>query len=135
MNSTKTITKKIVITALFASLTLVATFIRLPLPMGYVHLGDGFVLLSAFLLGPLWGTIAAGLGSCLADVFGYIQYAPATLLIKAIMALLAWFTYHGLAKLLKKPIFSEIIAGIVGTIISVLIMRVSIIKKTAERWI
>ena len=35
------------------------------------------VLLSAFVLGPVWGTAAGGIGSALADVIcGYFIYAP-----------------------------------------------------------
>ena len=84
MEKKKIVTKKLVLTALMTALTMVSTlFIRLPLPLGYVQLGDGFVFLSVFLLGPLWGTVAAGCGSALADVFGYVLYSPATLLIKA----------------------------------------------------
>ena len=57
-------TKKLVMTALMMALTMVATmFIRIPLPLGYVNLGDVFVLLSVFILGPVYGTIAAGVGS------------------------------------------------------------------------
>lgn len=81
-----------VVAALLAALTCVATMvIQVPSPMGgYVNCGDAIVLLSAFLLGPVWGAAAAGIGSALADVFsGYIAYAPATFIIKAAMALAA----------------------------------------------
>lgn len=111
-------TKKIVITALFTTLTMLSTlFIRLPLPIGYVNLGDAFVFLSAFLLGPIWGTVAAGIGSGLADVFGYIAYAPATLIIKSLMALLASLIFKTLQKTVKYQIFGEILAGIAGTLL------------------
>ena len=83
-------TKKLVLTALFTALTMVATmFIRIPLPLGYVNLGDAFVLLSVFILGPILGTVAAGVGSTIADLFGYITYAPGTLIIKTAMAIIA----------------------------------------------
>ena len=63
-------TKKLVLTALFTALILCATLlIQIPLPFGYVHLGDGFVLLSTFILGPFLGSVASGLGSALADLF------------------------------------------------------------------
>lgn len=81
-----------VMAALMAALTCVATLaFQIPLPgSGYVHLGDAAVLISGWLLGPVYGAIAAGLGSMLADVFsGYLIYAPATLIIKALSALLA----------------------------------------------
>ena len=73
-------------TALCAVLTSV---VKIPSPMGgYFNLGDCGVLLSAWLLGPAWGAAAAGLGSALSDLLGYPLYAPATLVIKALMAAL-----------------------------------------------
>lgn len=83
---------RLVLAALMAALTCVATNIVIPVPMvhGYVNLGDCLVLLSAFLLGPVYGAVAAGIGSALADVFlGYLSYAPGTLFIKALMAVIA----------------------------------------------
>lgn len=71
--------KKMVLTALLAALTCVATMIiQIPSPMnGYVNLGDCFVLLSGWLLGPWLGFAAGGIGSMLADIFtGYAHYAP-----------------------------------------------------------
>ena len=87
-------TKKIVLAALLASLTCVATMIiKVPLSStGYINLGDCMVLLCGWLLSPLYGFLAAGIGSALADIFsGYILYAPATFVIKGLMALIAYF--------------------------------------------
>jgi uncharacterized membrane protein len=48
---------------------------------------------------PLYAVIAAGLGSMLADVFaGYAAYAPATLVIKAGVALIAALVYCRFAR-------------------------------------
>ena len=58
--------KKIVMTALFAALACAATMaIRIPTPGtgGYIHPGDALVVLSGILLGPIYGGLAAGLGS------------------------------------------------------------------------
>lgn len=111
-------TKKLVLTALLTALTFVATmFIRIPLPLGYVNLGDVFVLLSVFILGPVYGTIAGGVGSCLADLVGYISYAPGTLIIKSAMALVAYLVYSLLFKATNKKIVGEIIGGIAGAVI------------------
>ena len=93
-------TKKLVTTALFMALTMVATmFIRIPLPLGYVNLGDAFIFLAVFILGPVCGAIAGGVGAGLADLFGYITYAPGTLVIKAAMAIVAWLIYQILKNL------------------------------------
>ena len=77
---------------MLAALTCVATIvIKIPSPLnGYINLGDCIVLLSGWLLSPVYGFFAAGLGSALADLFsGYAAYAPATFLIKGLMALIA----------------------------------------------
>ncbi len=111
-------TIKLVLTALFMALTFVATtFIRVPLPTGYANIGDAFVLLSVFILGPFWGAIAGGVGSGLADLFGYITYAPGTLIIKTTMAIVAYFIYFAIRRATKKQILAEVVAGIVGSII------------------
>ena len=85
-------TRKIVLSALLAALCCVATMvIQIPSPAnGFVNLGDCFVLLSGWLLGPWYGAAAAGIGSMLADILSsYAHYAPGTLVIKAVMALVA----------------------------------------------
>ena len=68
-------TKRIVTASMLAALVCVATMIiKIPSPLkGYINLGDCVVLLSGWLLSPLYGFLAAGIGSALADVFsGYI---------------------------------------------------------------
>ena len=85
-------TKKLVTAALMAALCCVATMlIVIPSPLkGYLNLGDCLVLTSAWILSPSYGFLAAGLGSALADVFsGYAMYAPATFVIKGLMAVIA----------------------------------------------
>ena len=69
--------------------------IRIPTPLkGYINLGDAIVLLCAFLLPPSYAFFAAGIGSMLADIFsGYAVYAPATFIIKGLMALAAYFIF------------------------------------------
>lgn len=118
-------TFRIVLTALFAALTCVATmFIHIPTPTaGYVHLGDGFVLLSAFLLGPVHGMISAGIGSMLADILsGYPSYAVGTLIIKGLVALVAGLIYRTFNKEenLSRQVIRIVIASICGEIIMVL---------------
>jgi len=86
-------TKRLILASLFAAMTCVATMvIKIPSPMqGYVNLGDCVVLCCGWLLGPLYGAMAAGIGSGMADIFGgYTLYAPATMVIKGLMAATAW---------------------------------------------
>jgi uncharacterized membrane protein len=76
--------------AMFAALSCVATLISIPLPFGYFNLGDTVVIVCAWCLGAP-GIIAAALGSALADlILGFAIYAPATAVIKGLMALVAW---------------------------------------------
>ncbi len=94
-------TKKLILSALLAALTCVATMIiQVPTPTGgYIHPGDGFVLLSGILLGPLLGGLSAGIGSMLADVLtGYIQWAPATFIIKTLAAITGALIYKVIRK-------------------------------------
>ncbi len=85
--------KKISLLALFCALVVVATMIiRLPIPAtgGYFNLGDTIIFIASLLLGPVFGMIAGGVGSALADVIGgFAQYAPWTLVIKGIEGLVA----------------------------------------------
>ena len=93
--------RAMVMTALFAALGYVATrILQIPTPSGgYVNLGDTVVILGAYLLGPVYGAVAGGIGPALADLLsGYAIYVPATLVIKAVMALLAALLYRALGK-------------------------------------
>ncbi|MCR5345971.1 MAG: ECF transporter S component [Lachnospiraceae bacterium] len=85
-------TMKLVMSALFAALNVIGTLIHIPAgpTLGYVHLGDAFVILSGILLGPMYGGIAAGIGSGIADVInGYAIYVPGTIVIKFLEAMIA----------------------------------------------
>ncbi|MCI8808642.1 MAG: ECF transporter S component [Oscillibacter sp.] len=91
----------LVMTALFAALGCVATMvIQIPSPTGgYMNLGDAAVILGAFLLGPVYGAVAGGLGPAMADLLsGYAVYVPATLIIKAVMAVVAAGLFRALGK-------------------------------------
>lgn len=92
-------TKKLVLAALFAALACMMTMvIQVPAPTGYVNLGDCAVLLGAWVLGPWWGGAAAALGSMLADVLGgWASYAPATFVIKFVMAIAAAYILRALS--------------------------------------
>ena len=89
--------KKLTFTGLMAALICVLTmFPHIPIPAGsgYIHLGDGMILLAVMVVGPL-AIPAAAIGSMLADLFaGFALYAPATLVIKAAVALIAWLMYR-----------------------------------------
>lgn len=114
MNFNKVI--KLVTAALMAAMTCVVTmFLPIKIPFGnggYIHPGDSFVLLSGIILGPIYGGLAAGVGSMMADLFaGYPQYAIATLIIKLLAAMIGAYSYRHIKK------GSVILAGILGGII------------------
>lgn len=131
-------TMNLVLAALMTCLVCVATmFIRIPIPFtqGYVHLGDSMVFLSVMVLGGRIGAGAAGVGSMLADLLsGYAAWAPWTLAIKFIMALIMGISVASAKKkgLYKKDgknlpilLIAMIIAGFVmcfGYYISAVIM-------------
>lgn len=113
--------KRMVLTALLAALSCVATIvIQIPSPMnGYVNLGDCFVLLSAWMLGPWYGAAAGGIGSMFADIItGYAYYAPGTLIIKGLVALTAGFLFNLIKK--KNSYVAMLVSGIVSECIMVL---------------
>ena len=115
----KTRTQKIIIAAMLAALACVATMIiKIPSPMkGYLNLGDCVVLLSGWVLSPVYGFLAAGLGSALADLFsGYVIYAPATFVIKGLMAVAAYYIFKLIQHTLGN-LPSRIVSGMVAELI------------------
>ena len=97
------VTKQICFTAIFAALCCACTLISIPIPIGYINLGDLMVLTAGWSLGGVFGGIAAGIGSALADLLlGYAMYAPATLIIKAAVAFFAAILYRIFEKLVSK---------------------------------
>ena len=110
--------RTMVMAAVLAALACVATMvIQIPSPMnGFVNLGDCFVLLSGWLLGPWWGAAAGGIGSMLADLLlGYGHYAPGTLVITGLMALVGALVF----KALGKKSAAALVSGVVSEVIMV----------------
>ena len=116
-------TRKLVMAALLAAVTFVMTrVVQVPSPLqGYVNLGDCAVLLSAWLLGPLYGGFAAGIGSMLADLLsGYAHYAPGTFVIKLSMAVAAAFIFQALQHPRRHiTVISQLVSGVVAESIMV----------------
>lgn len=92
MKNHKSRINKLVLTAMMMCMVVVMTMIiRIPVPatQGYIHLGDCMIFFSVLLLGYKWGAAAAGIGSAMADLLaGYAIYAPVTLIVKSLMALI-----------------------------------------------
>ena len=75
--------------ALCVTLVFVGTrALQFPIPLGYAHLGNTFILLAAVWFGPETGALAGGLGSALADLTSFPAWTLPTLFIKTLMGLL-----------------------------------------------
>lgn len=114
---------KLVISGMFAALICVMTMV-VEIPVGgdgFVHLGDCFILIAAWVLGPVYGFAAAGIGSAFADQFsGYSHYVPGTFVIKGLMAVVAALIAHAFIKKSEKlRVPGYIASGIVSEAIMV----------------
>ena len=80
---------KMVYAAMFAAMIFVLTrFIQIPVASGYVHFGDALIYIVASTVGGPWALVAASLGAAIADLTsGFAIYAPATIIVKALIAL------------------------------------------------
>lgn len=113
---------KSVTAAMFAAFICVATMlIQIPSPMnGYVNLGDCFVLAAAWVLGPVYGFAAGGVGSAMADLLsGYPHYIPATFIIKGLMAVAASLIARAI--ITRKP-KAKLLGYLTSSVVAELIM-------------
>lgn len=122
-NANKNQTKRLVLAAMSAALICIATMlfpIPIPATSGYVNLGDGFIFIAAALLGPLYGCLAGGIGSMLADILsGYAYYAPATLIIKGLAGFVFALVFSKFSQkhAQVKICFSIIISALAGSLV------------------
>ena len=80
---------------------------------GYFNLGDCIVILCGWLLGPVYGALAAGVGTMLADVFSsYVIYAPVTFIIKFLMAVIAYFVFNAVKHKMLGMLLSGVLAEV-----------------------
>ena len=103
-----------VTTAMMTAMVMIATtFFKVPNAMGYIHLGDGFVLLAAIILPKKYACFAGGVGAGLADIYGgYAVWAPWTLVIKIVMVLIVQLFFDFLMKRASNGKHIAKIAGI-----------------------
>lgn len=93
--------------------------ISMPIPIpnmsgAYINVGDAIVYACAYMLGGAWGSLAAGIGSAAADlILGSALYAPATLLIKGLMAYIAGRLMARASGSLKSRLFAMAAGGAV----------------------
>ncbi|HAE60843.1 MAG TPA: ECF transporter S component [Eubacteriaceae bacterium] len=101
--------KKLIYTSLMLALVFVATVvIAIPMPLGYINLGDGAIYIAAALLGPKFGFLAAALGSALGDYYlGYLIYMIPTFIVKGCMGYVSGLLFQ------KSKYLQGVIAGFV----------------------
>lgn len=136
MSSTNTLqkTKTLTMTGLMTAAVTVATIaIMIPVPNtgGYIHAGDSMIFLSVLVLGWKYGAMASGLGSFLADIIsGYAQWAPSTLVIKTLMAVLMGLAIE---KAMKSAKNTTLVAAFTGlSWLAFNYLTVLIVKQTAS---
>ena len=110
--------KKLTFSAFLITLTFILTrYFSIPtLIGGHINVGDSMVLLSGLIMGPVYGAIAAAIGSALADLFSpFAIYTLATFIIKGLVAVTVANLFITLKKfnLKLKIIISSIIAEII----------------------
>lgn len=116
----KNLIRNLVLTALFAAIIFAVTGYLPRIPIaggagGYIHLGDVFVYIAASILPVPYSLAAGAIGAALADAMtGYIIWAPMTLIVKALMAVM--FTNKSPKIMPVRNIIAVIPAGIICVI-------------------
>jgi uncharacterized membrane protein len=110
--------RRITLTALMAALIFVLTWIpRFPLftTGGYIHLGDAGITFAAAAFGPWVAAVAGGLGTALADLVGYPQWAVFSFIVHGLQGIV-------LGLILRRGL--TWVTAVLGTLASVAIVAV-----------
>lgn len=85
-------TRQLTLTAMMTAFIFVATFVpKIPIPLGYAHLGDAAIFLTVMFCGRRVGILSGVIGSALADFLsGFPIWIVPTILIKAAEAEIFW---------------------------------------------
>lgn len=109
--------------AVFAALIFISVYV-VPIPLpgnGYFNLGDCFIIVAALGIGPFWGGLSGAVGAGLSDLLlGYTYYAPATFVIKWLMAAVAYGVFGLIAKRSKFKLPAVLISSFAAELIMVL---------------
>lgn len=119
-------TKKIVLTALLAALTVAGSYLRIKVPSivgtSAFHLGNIMCALSGILLGPIYGGLAAGLGSAIYDMFDpmYISECWITFIMKGAYGvaagMIAWSSKTPWSTNVRHSYMKALFAAIAGAL-------------------
>ncbi len=93
-------TGTITTTAMMAALVFLFTFlVKIPIPTGYIHIGDSIILLTVCLFGTKRGAVAGAIGAGLSDLAGgYVMWVLPTVVIKALWAVIMGLIMYRLMK-------------------------------------
>ena len=85
-------TRQLTLTAMMTAFVFVATFVpKIPIPLGYVHLGNAAIFLAVMFFGRRVGILSGVIGSALADFLsGFPIWIVPTIFIKAAEAEIFW---------------------------------------------
>lgn len=107
-------TKDLSIGAVFTALVFVVTrSIQIPIPLGYLNIGNTIILMGCLMLPTDLGVFAGSVGSALADLTSFPVYTVPTLIIKAVFPLL----FYMICKKAGKNTRGRMIAAAVSTLI------------------
>ncbi|MBR6322608.1 MAG: ECF transporter S component [Lachnospiraceae bacterium] len=125
--------KILTMTAMMAALCYIAfAFFKIDIPVPgslektAFHLGNTFCVLTALLLGGIWGGLAGAIGMTIADLLsGYVTSAPKTFLLKLCIGLITGFVAHKLLKIdketdRKKVLWKSAVAASAGMLFNVI---------------
>ena len=85
---TRVSTRELTLTAVMSAFVFIATFVpKIPIPLGYAHLGDAAIFVIVVMFGRKIGIMSGCFGSMLADLIGgFPIWIGPTLIIKWLMA-------------------------------------------------
>ncbi len=127
-------TREIAMVGVMAAMVYVASMIQIPIPTDIgstrIHVGNVMCLLGGLLLGPLFGGLAAGIGSAFFDLTNpaFIASAPTTFIFKFLMAYIAGTLYQKWTKGENVVVISSISSAIGSFIYVVLYLIKSFIE-------
>jgi len=105
---------------LFAALVFVMNWLQIPVPLSVggntrIHLGNMMCLLAGFVLGPVSGGLAAGIGSELYDLFlGDFIYIPFYFVFKFMLAAVGGWVANALKKRGVKWVICHAVGALAG---------------------
>lgn len=121
----------LLVALVFAATSSMSVYI--PATRGYFNLGDSMVFLVSLIFGPIVGSLAGGVGSAISDVFlGYMVYAPATLVIKALEGYLTGYTFHVLTERRSKTASFLMVSSAIVAIAIASLLALKMVSSEVE---